>query len=93
MQLVLHVLPSTTRIRTCLAANKVARLFFVGGKTRNSHIQLVLEQCCTLHVFFVVVVRFTAPLKPLIVCHVKEAGGRNMLAVDFFSIPKNIVNV
>ena len=37
----------TTRIRTCLATNKVARLFFVGGKTRNSHIQLVLQQCCT----------------------------------------------
>ena len=33
----------TTRIRTCLATNKVARLFFVGGKTRNSHIQLVLQ--------------------------------------------------
>ena len=57
--------------------------FFVCGKTRNSHIQLVLQQCCTLHVSFVVV-RFTAPLKPLIVSYVKEAGGRNWLAVYFF---------
>ena len=41
------VVSFNTRIRTCLATNKVARLFFVGGKTRNSHIRLVLQQCCT----------------------------------------------
>ena len=57
--------------------------FFMCGKTRNSHTQLVLQQCCTLHVSFVVV-RFTAPLKPLIVSYVKEAGGRNLLSVYFF---------
>ena len=38
------VAPVTTHVPTCLSTNKVARFFFVGGKTRNVAIQLVLQQ-------------------------------------------------
>ena len=33
-----------TRVRTCLATNKVVRVFFVDGKRRKTAIQLVLQQ-------------------------------------------------
>ena len=84
----------TTRIRTCLATNKVARLFFVDGKTRNSHIRLVLQQWCT----FLLLLSISPHLKTvnrLLICKGSgRAGGRNLLAVFFFLfIPKNIANV
>ena len=74
----------TTRIRTCLATNKVARLFFVGGKTSNSHIQLVLQQCCT----FLLLLSVLPHLKTVtrLLCKGSgRVGGRNLLAVLFFS--------
>ena len=39
---IMRVLP--TQVRTCLAATKIARFHFAGGKTRNVAIQLVLKQ-------------------------------------------------
>ena len=53
-----------THVRTCLATNKVVRFVFVGGKTRNIDIQLVLQQCCKKSCTFFVaffVVPLTAP--------------------------------
>ena len=50
----------TTHIGPCLARNEVARFVFVGGKTSNITIQLILQPCsktnCALFV-----VRFTVP--------------------------------
>ena len=55
-----HVARFTTHVLTCLATNKVARFFFMGGKTRNIIIQLVLQQSrktsCTFYV-----AHFTVP--------------------------------
>ena len=45
-------------VRTRLATNKVVRFVFVGGKTRNVAIQLVLQQCCKK------VARFLSPFLP-----------------------------
>ena len=78
----------TTRIRTCLATNKVARLFFVGGKTRNSHIQLVLQQCCT----FLMLLSVLPHLKTVnrLLC---KGSGRAQLARGvffFFLYPKTL---
>ena len=54
----------TTHVRTCLAKNKVARLSFVDGKTRNIAIQLDLQQSCKrVYTFFVT--RFTTPQESL----------------------------
>ena len=36
----------TTYVRPCLARNKVVRFVFVGGKTSNITIQLILQPCC-----------------------------------------------
>ena len=41
----LRVLPPA--FEPALQQIRLQGLFFVGGKTRNSHIQLVLQQCCT----------------------------------------------
>ena len=44
----------TTDLRACLATNKVAGFVFVGGKTRSTAIQFVLQQFCkTSCTFFV----------------------------------------
>ena len=43
--LMLRVLPPA--FEPALQQIRLQGLFFVGGKTRNSHIQLVLQQCCT----------------------------------------------
>ena len=39
---------------SCIKINKVARFFFLGGKTRSIAVQLILQQCCkTSRMFFV----------------------------------------
>jgi len=42
----------TTQARTCLATSKVARFVFMGGKTRNNTIQLVVQPCCKTNCTF-----------------------------------------
>ena len=49
----------TTYVRPCLARNKVVRFVFVGGKTSNITIQLILQPCCKYFALFVG--RFTVP--------------------------------
>ena len=49
----------TTYVRPCLARNKVVRFVFVGGKTSNITIQLLLQPCCEYFALFVG--RFTVP--------------------------------
>ena len=49
----------TTYVRPCLARNKVVRFVFVGGKTSNITIQLILQPCCEYFALFVG--RFTVP--------------------------------
>ena len=80
----------TTRIRTCLATNKVARLFFVDGKTRNSHIRLVLQQCCT----FLLLLSISPHLKTvnrLLICKGSgRAGATCSRCCFFFLYPKTL---
>ena len=47
-------------VRPCLARNKVARFVFVGGKTSNITIQLILQPCCKTNCALFVA-RFTVP--------------------------------
>ena len=48
------------RVRPCLARNKVARFVFLGGKTSNTTIQLILQPCCKTN-WALFVARFTVP--------------------------------
>ena len=79
-----------TRIRTCLATNKVARLLFVGGKTRNSHIQLVLQQCCT----FLLLLSVSPHLKTVNRLSICKGSGRAGATCSrcffFFLYPKTL---
>ena len=81
-----------TRIRTCLATNKVARLFFVGGKTHNSHIRLVLQQCCTFLLLFSVLPHLKT-VNRLLCKGSGRAGATCSRCFFFLFIPKNIANV
>ena len=80
--LMLRVLPPA--FEPALQQIRLQGLFFVGGKTRNSHIQLVLRQCCT----FLLLLSVLPHLKTVnrLLCKGSgRAGGRNLLAVFFFS--------
>ena len=69
--------------------NKVARLFFVGGKTRNSHIRLVLQQCCT----FLLLLSVSLHLKTVNRLSICKGSGRAQLARGvffFFLYPKTL---
>ena len=79
----------TTRIRTCLATNKVARLFFVGGKTRNSHIRLVLQQCCTFLLLFSVLPHLKT-VNRLLCKGSGRAGATCSRCFFFFLYPKTL---
>ena len=78
-----------TRIRTCLATNKVARLFFVGGKTRNSHIRLVLQQCCTFLLLFSVLPHLKT-VNRLLCKGSGRAGATCSRCFFFFLYPKTL---
>ena len=51
----------TTHVRPYLARNKDARFVFVGGKTSNITIQLILQPCCKTNCALFVPARFTVP--------------------------------
>ena len=50
----------TTHVRPCFARNKVVRFVFVGGKTSNITIQLILQPCCKTNCALLVA-RLTVP--------------------------------
>ena len=80
--LMLRVLPPA--FEPALQQIRLQGLFFVGGKTRNSHIQPVLQQCCT----FLLLLSVLPHLKTVnrLLCKGSgRTGGRNLLAVFFCS--------